>query len=136
MLNPKLSDNQIQTFQRVKVYRNIRKQVFSVLDKKSRRLIAHKPSLVLTNVEFMIGKAGQKRVRLEKQKNVHAYVIGDYVGTIDTHDFSISDFMLVIYNPYLTDTFIIEEENIPIFNADKCYLINGKCYVNKNSNDY
>lgn len=131
MSNPKVSDKDIPTFQRVKVYRNIRKQIFSVLDKKSGRLITHEPSLVLTNVEFKVGKAGQKRVRLEKQKNVHAYVIGDYIGTIDTNEVNISDFMLVFYNPYLTDTFMIVEGNIPIFNAKKCYLINGKCYVDK-----
>lgn len=126
MTNPHLNNSELQINQRVKVYRNIRKNLFSVLDKKTRRLITHRDVLVLTDVEFKISKAGQARVRREKQKNVHAYVIGNYVGNeignIDNHE-------LVYYNPYITDTFVTVGNNTAILKAEKCYFFNGKCYV-------
>ncbi|MGG1398038.1 hypothetical protein ABE288_09525 [Bacillus salipaludis] len=126
MTNPLLSKTELQINQRVKIYRNLRKRLFSVLDKKSRRLIAYMDTLVLTNVEFKVSKAGQDRVRREKLKNVHAYVIGDYIGN-DIK--SIAGYKPVYYNPYITDTFVTMEDNIPIFKARKCYFSDGICYV-------
>ena len=121
-------NRELQINQRVQVYRNIRKKLFSVLDKKTRLLIAHRGTLVLSNVEFKISKAGQERVRRDKQKNVHAYVVGNYVG----HQISdIENYKLVYYNPYVTDTFVTIDNNHPILKAETCYLINGKCYVEK-----
>lgn len=128
MTNPLLNNGELQVDQRVQVYRNIRKKLFSVLDKKTRRLIAHRDTLVLSNVEFKVSKAGQERVRREKQKHVHAYVVGNYV---DQPINSITHYKLVYYNPYVTDTFVIVDNNTPILKAEKCYLINGKCYVEK-----
>lgn len=128
MIDHLVHGGEIQINQRVKVYRNLRKRLFSVLDKKTRRLIAHKDALVLTNVEFKISKAGQERVRRDKQKNVHAYVIGNYVG----HEVSNAEnHELVYYNPYVTDTFVTVDANVPILRAEKCYFINGKCYVER-----
>ncbi|WP_051317060.1 hypothetical protein [Ectobacillus panaciterrae] len=128
MTNPLLNNRELQINQRVQVYRNIRKKLFSVLDKKTRRLIAHRETLVLSNVEFKISKAGQERVRRDKQKNVHAYVVGNYVG----HQVvNIENYKLVYYNPYVTDTFVTVDNNNPILKAEKCYLINGNCYVER-----
>jgi hypothetical protein len=121
--NPNLLLNQ-----RVQVYRNLRKRLFSVLDRKTRRLVAYKDTLILSDVEFKVYKSGQERVRRDKQKNVHAYVIGNYVGSqVEDSEFDI----LVYYNPYLTDTFITLDSKNPIYKADKCYLINGMCYIDK-----
>jgi hypothetical protein len=128
MANPLLLNSQIPINKRVQVYRNLRKNIFSVLDKKTRRLISYRDVLILTNVEFIIQKAGQERVRRNKQKNVHAYVVGNYIGNdVD----QVKPYNLVYYNPYVTDTFVISDNNKPIFNADICYLINGMCFVEK-----
>jgi hypothetical protein len=126
MTNSLLINSDIKINQRVKVYRNLRKKVFSVLDKKSCRVISYQDALILSDVEFKIQKAGQERVRREKQKNVHAYVIGNYIGNkVD----SIEKNKLIYYNPYITDTFIIAANDEPIYKAEKCYLINGLCYI-------
>lgn len=93
-----------------------------------RFLIAHRDTLVLTNVEFKVSKAGQERVRREKQKNVHAYVIGNYIG----HEVcNMENYELVYYNPFVTDTFVTVENNIPILKAEKCSFVNVKCYVER-----
>lgn len=126
MMNSPLSKSEININQRVKVYRNLRKQLFSVLDKKSSRLITYKENLALVNVEFKVYKAGQLKVRKSRQKNVHAYVIGDYFGHINNCP---SNYDLVYYNPYTTDSFVTVNDKKPIFSVNKCYLINGLCYV-------
>ncbi|MDQ0201062.1 hypothetical protein [Neobacillus ginsengisoli] len=128
MTNPLILNGQILINQRVKVYRNLRKKLFSVLDNKTRRLISYQDVLFLSDVEFKVQKAGQKRVRRDKQKNVHAYVIGNYMGNM-AENIEINN--LVYYNPYVTDTFVIANNNKPIFKAEKCYLINGMCFVEK-----
>jgi hypothetical protein len=126
LTDPSLFNLEININQRVKVYRNLRKKLFSVLDKKTRRLITYKESLALVNVEFKVSKAGQKKVRKNMQKNVHAYVIGDYIGQINNYP---TNYELVYYNPYTTDTFITLNDRKPIFNVNKCFLINGMCYI-------
>ncbi|WP_052712074.1 hypothetical protein [Domibacillus indicus] len=126
MANPLLPEKKLQLNQRVQVYRNVRKEVFSVLDGKTRRLIAHSEALVLANVEFKVSRAGQAQVRREKQKNVHAYVIGDYAGQ---EGGSLEHYELVYYNPYTTETFVTLENHLPVLKAERCYLVNGKCYI-------
>lgn len=128
MPNLLINNKKLQINKRIRVYRNIRKMLFSVLDNKTRRLIDHRNTIVLSDVEFKVSKAGQARVRKEGQKHVHAYVVGNYISD-DVDIESIEAYKLVYYNPYSTDTFILVEGNIPIFKAKKCYLINGKCYV-------
>ncbi|WP_318503052.1 hypothetical protein [Bacillus sp. T3] len=52
-----LCGKELKNGQAVRVYRNIRKNVFSIQDKKTRRIIAYADSLLLTDVEMKIGRA-------------------------------------------------------------------------------
>lgn len=63
--------------QRVKVYYNLNKHTFSV--KKQELVILHADYVKLENVEFKVRPGGKEKVRQEKSKNVHAFVIGDLV---------------------------------------------------------
>jgi hypothetical protein len=67
---------------RVQVYRNLHKSnetgaVYSVRDKKSRKVISHQQWLVLDNVKYYVSDKGRARVLREKKKNVHAWIEGD-----------------------------------------------------------
>lgn len=87
--------------ERVTVYWNVHKQVFSI--RLRGRVVAHSESLRLKDCVFHVGKAGQAKVRKEKRKNVHAWVRGTFIGT--------PPFVLphtLKYNPYLNDTFVVE----------------------------
>jgi hypothetical protein len=119
-----------ELMQKVKVYRNIRNKMFSVLDYKTHRLITHMDTIVLKNVEFKVQKSGKERVRKTKQKYVHAYAVGNFYSEdflLDTNRLT-----LVNYNPYINDSFITFDDNKSINNTKICYLTNGKCYINKN----
>lgn len=74
---------------RVKVYRNLHRNCYSVVCMESGhpmkgRVIAHVSDLMLAQAEFRVSEAGRQRVLREKRKNVHAYVIGEWI-TQKTH---------------------------------------------------
>lgn len=91
---------------RVRVYRNLNKDCFSICDKKTGRVIAHEQSVMLTDVKFVVRQAGWQRCVKEKRKNVHAWVEGNLV--IDPEEIGrvrpgLVD--CVEYNPYISHYF-------------------------------
>ncbi len=98
--------------QKVRVFYNLHLNTFSVQTKDKTSgtwVVRHYADYVkLGNVEFIISKSGQKRVRKECAKNVHAFVHGELLDLITYPD----DFIFhldaskraeIYYNPYLTD---------------------------------
>ena len=59
---------------KVMVYYNLHKHTFSVT--YNSKVIMHADYVKLGDVEFRVRKGGKERVRSEKAKNVHAFVIG------------------------------------------------------------
>ncbi len=108
---------------RVKVYFNLHRKLFSVVSLEAHhkfgRVIDHVQSIVLDNVAFRVRPAGRARVLREKQKNIHAFV----VGTISaTQDDAPPHAQGVAYNPYLYHTFVLLEGRTPIYGAKKAWL--------------
>ena len=91
---------------RVRVYWNLHKKVFSVLDwtDNKGRLLRHLDSIVLMNCKLIVQPDGQARVRREKKKYVHAFIEGD-ICTSSTRYQSEQ----VRYNPYFTEGFVNTE---------------------------
>ena len=98
----------------VRVYRNLHKQCLSV--KQGNLVRCHVDNVVLKDCKSIVSKAGQRRVRNEKKKNVHAFVEGYVVNAreADHIDSSVSDaelcegksnWQLLYYNPYECDGF-------------------------------
>ncbi|WLR51775.1 hypothetical protein LC040_02400 [Bacillus tianshenii] len=112
--------------QRVRVYKNLHKNVFSIQDAKTRRVIAYGDAFLLRDVEMKVSKAGQARVRREKRKNVHAVLVGSFAGEVSERRLEVD---ALYYNPYRTDLFIEEKSGKPVLGAECCLAENGKCYV-------
>ena len=107
---------------RVNVYFNLHKRLFSVT--QGGRVVAHSDGIALANVRFLVGKAGQDKVRRTGRKNVHAKVSG-YItdwshGEIMAKVFETGpvEWRKAYYNPYETDTFIDYADRIPLNKAD------------------
>jgi hypothetical protein len=83
------------------VYRNLHKKCLSVQQDGIVR--CHVDNIVLEDCEFRVSKAGQRRVRDEKKKNVHAKVKGVVVS--HPSDILELEWDTVYYNPYRTDEF-------------------------------
>lgn len=103
----------------VQVYWNFHKKCFSVQARTGTdkgRVIAHVGWFELEDVKFVIGKAGQRRVREEGRKNVHAFIRGTWVNPQWGYDLWFPQW--VHYNPYASDTFVTKEM-IPVHAARK-----------------
>ena len=83
------------------VYRNLHQKCLSVQQDGIVR--CHVDNIVLEDAEFRVSKAGQKRVRDEKKKNVHAKVKGVVVS--HPSDILELEWDTVYYNAYRTDEF-------------------------------
>lgn len=99
----------------VKVYRNLHKKCFSIVDRKTRRVIAHRYSVVILGASFQVREAGRRRVLREKRKNVHAWITG-----------TLAEFLPVsasgkprraFYDPYKVSKFVNRRTRRPIEKA-------------------
>ena len=112
---------------KVMVYYNLHKHTFSVT--YDNKVIMHADYVKLGDVEFRVRKGGKERVRSEKSKNVHAFVIGkllDYCEYPCEDMPSSSSDKVVTYNPYKHDTFVFKNTEEPIYRAQEVDMINSK----------
>ena len=85
----------------VRVYRNLHKKCVSV--KQGGIVRCHATNVVLKDCKFIVSEAGQRRVRDEKKKNVHAFVEGHVVSASKANELLDFGWETVYYNPYTTD---------------------------------
>ena len=62
--------------QKVRVYWNLHKHIWSIVSCKSGLVIDYMKYLTLFDAKFVVWLSGQKRVREEGKKNVHAFAVG------------------------------------------------------------
>ena len=111
----------------VRVYRNLTKQCYSVKAKSNQWRVVHYWSLLLSDCVFSVSKAGNKKVRKTKQKNVHAHVVGDFI--LEDRFFHPDQLKKVTYNPYKNTTFVFADTGKPVYSADLVFLSTDGCYV-------
>ena len=112
---------------KVMVYYNLHKHTFSVSYKN--KVVAHADYVKLENVEFRVRPTGKEKVRKEKSKNVHAFVIGNLVEYSKYPTVEIPEepeTRVVTYDPYKYDSFVYKDTEEPIYNAGEVDMINKK----------
>ena len=119
-MKPKCETNRdvihhIDPTKKVRVYRNLHRKCISV--KQGGIVKCWTTNIVLKDCKFIISKAGQKRVRDEKKKNVHAFIEG-YLADVGEADKQAGfTWTESYYNPYRTDTFQDKETGRSISSA-------------------
>lgn len=106
---------------RAEVYRNVRKQCYSL--RVAGRVVAHATSLELAGCEFRVSAADRRRVLREGVKNVHAVVVGAVVALEGVCPSTCG--IRVRYNPRETETFVAAETSTPVFRARRAFLGDG-----------
>ena len=109
---------------RNRVYFNVREKNLSVLDYKTNKVIKKVTQAYLTNALFVVRKSGQKRVREEGRKNVHAFVNGIVQSE---PPLSFDGYLLARYNPYTMDFFQYRR----IVNGKSKWLTISKYWIGK-----
>lgn len=100
---------------RVRVYRNLHKDCFSVKCLDENCVIAHLDKIVLRDARFPVSQAGRERVLREKNKNVHAFIEG-YI--CKENEFT-EEGRSITYNPYKKNYFFYKSNGREIKNATK-----------------
>ena len=111
---------------RNRVYFNVREKNLSVLDYKTNKVIKKVTQAYLTNALFVVRKSGQKRVREEGRKNVHAFVNGIIQPKLDDA-MPQHEVCRVRYDPYTMDYFHYER----IVNGKPKWLPVSQCWIGK-----
>lgn len=112
---------------KVMVYYNLHKHTFSIQYKG--KVMAHADFVKLEDVEFRVRQGGKDKVRDEKRKNVHAFVIGNLVDYCEYPCENIPEEPnqnIVTYNPYKYDSFVRKDTEEPIFNVNEVEMVNAK----------
>ena len=118
---------------RVQAYRNLNKPgvVYSLKNAKTGRVDGYAEVIIIAEPEFRVQQAGRERVLREKQKVVHAYIVGEPIASTPTRiaaDMRALErqvgrkFERVRYNPYLFSTFVRASDESPVFDADYAVL--------------
>ncbi len=114
-------DNAIGFPNRVKVYRNLTLDCWSICNMKDGKLYCHADSVDLRDCKFRVQPAGRARVLKEKQKNVHAYVVGELFDlNFDSSGYFppyCDDFKQAFYDPYKVATFVDYRTHKPLYEA-------------------
>ena len=112
---------------KVMVYYNLHKHTFSVT--YDSKVIMYADYVKLGDVEFRVRQGGKEKVRSEKSKNVHAFVIGkllDYCEYPCDEMPTPSSDNVVTYNPYKHDTFVFKNTEEPVYYVQEVDMINAK----------
>ena len=109
---------------RNRVYFNTDKLCFSLLDYKTNKVVKYADNIFMTNALFVVRKSGQKRVREEGRKNVHAFVNGIVQSE---PPLSFDGYLLARYNPYTMDFFQYRR----IVNGKPKWLTVSKYWIGK-----
>jgi hypothetical protein len=126
-LNPSKVTSDEYVGERVKVYYNLHLHTFSVVYKT--KVVLHADYVKLGDVEFRVRKGGREKVRMDKQKNVHAFVIGDLIDYCEYPCPKLPEetsSKVVTYNPYKYDTFVYKDTEEPVLGAKEVDMINLK----------
>lgn len=86
---------------RVKLYWNLHKDCFSVMDASTGRVAFHAATVALRDVTFKVQAGGLARAKAERKRNVHAFAIGELVEAVRVGGERVS------YNPFRADTFTL-----------------------------
>jgi len=110
---------------KVKCYRNLNRKgiVWSVVDKQTGLVVDRTSNVYLTDCQLVVSQAGNKRVREQGRKNVHATVRGTRLKQAP-----VANWTRVSYNPYTMTSFTTADGS-PIFEAKYIKLNKKGCWV-------
>lgn len=108
---------QLNEGDKVFVYFNLKKKLFSVRKVSTGLVVAHLLKVSLTNARFKVSQKGRQRVLKERVKNVHAGVEGFF-----TFDNENSLTHSATYNPYKYSSFVDSKTLERVDNASMVVL--------------
>jgi hypothetical protein len=106
---------------RVQVYKNVRKNCFSVRDKATRKVIGHVQEISLKDCTMHASLSGISRIRSERRKSVVAWIEGTTFTPENQQALSAKQHG-IFFNPYQNDTWV-DHHGYPIARANVVQLV-------------
>lgn len=101
----------------IKVYRNLRNRLWSIMDARTRKVIGHTNCVVVSDVTFPVNAKGVEKIRETLRKRVVAFVAGKFQG----YDADETCQQAVRFNPYENFTFV-DSHGFPVHFAARVNL--------------
>ena len=124
---------------RVQIYRNLHKPGFftaqSCMKDTYGLKIGEGKFMVIDDAKFVVRPGGLKKTRETGQRNVHAFVRGNWVNEDQSEKwlnwFRMNEYYMrpVYYNPHKVDSFIDTKNGQPIHNAWRVFALGSRVYV-------
>lgn len=109
---------------KVEVYRNLNNGKFSI--RQDSLVVAHSSDIFLTDVEFVVRKAGKKKAMVTNERNVHAFAKGYLNKDVMPN---MSKFICPItYNPFDNLGFRTNRGK-EIKEAKEFFIVNNLCFI-------
>lgn len=113
-----------------RIYWNSHKRCYSIQHRtpKGWRVWKHADAVVLDNVEFIVNEAAQRRCRLHRKKNVHAFMVAEFATFRFEPGFGqlpLEEGERVQYDPYLHDRFNVMGHPVTWASTVWCRTANG-----------
>ena len=106
------------------IYRNLHTHTWSQVDRSTGLVASHPHEALILDASFVVQPAGNKKVRKDKKKHVHAFVRGrSFSEHLPNTLEDIGDgWQRITYNPYKHTTFVLVEGEIPVRSAKAVVL--------------
>ena len=106
----------------LRVYQNLRRHDWSLLDPKTNRVIGHRTELVLLDVTLIVSEKTRQRVIRDNRRTVHAYAAG-----VLSEESPRAGGLKLHYNPFLSGDFTCDGRVVTYadrvdFHADGAFL--------------
>jgi hypothetical protein len=102
------------------VYKNLQTGGYSIRSRETEtygQVVSHEDAVVVKDVDFVVNKAGRKKVLKEERKNVHAFVRG-CIAPIDEWRLVEDEIIEIRYNPYEFKNFVNSDTETAVNSAD------------------
>lgn len=110
-------------------YRNLNQgRAFSTKHRGIVQSVSAAPAIIFDG-RFRVNPGGRENVIKYNKRNVHAFVTSEELPVTGEPMPAIETLSEVKYNPYKANHFMDVGRGREIFQADRVYLINGRCYV-------
>lgn len=115
---------------RIEAYKNLHRDVWSLRDPSTGRVVDHAAYVELVGVEFRVQPAGRTAVLLDGIRRVHAYVVGQLVAKASRRRAREGRWVRFTYNPYRAGTFTTAnpKNQRPIYAAERVRLDRDGAY--------
>lgn len=78
-----------------------------------KRVLAHENEVILKDCKYKVSEKTRLKIIEEQKKRVCAYVTGYFISADQGEE--VEDSLAICFNPYLTKTFVMKQNNEPVF---------------------